>query len=135
MMRPSLKQALSISLVALSACFFISSRAEAWDTMRCGNRLVDRGDPLYKVKALCGEPDHQQSTVEYRTVRQRVRGPCHTDRQGNRICSDAFQERTIEVPVDLLIYDFGRNQFVNHLRFEFSELIDIQSGDYGVKDN
>jgi hypothetical protein len=133
--RVHLKRLLVCSVLGLAASLLVPTRAEAWDSMRCGTRLVDKGDPLYKVKALCGDPDHEEATVEYRTVRERIRGPCQTDGQGRRVCADVFQERTIEVPVNLLIYDFGRNQFVNHLRFEFSRLVDIQSGDYGVTDN
>jgi hypothetical protein len=123
------------SIVALSvwvAGFSWLPDARAWDSMRCGNRLVDVGDALYHVKALCGEPDQIDQSVEFRTVRQRVRTSCRTEKQG-QVCSDVFNERTIEVPVHRLTYDFGRNRFVHILRFEFSRLVDVESGSYGVK--
>jgi hypothetical protein len=48
---------------------FVPARSEAWSSMRCGNRLVDLGDPIYKVKALCGDPDQENVIIEYQRYR------------------------------------------------------------------
>jgi hypothetical protein len=116
-------------LVAAITCV---PEARAWDSMRCGNRLVDVGDALYRVKALCGEPDQIDQSVEFRTVRERVRTVCRTENR-SQVCNDIYNERTIEVPVHRLTYDFGPNRFVHILRFEFSRLVNVESGTYGVK--
>lgn len=111
-----------------------STSATEWSSMRCGNRLVSTGDPLYRVRATCGEPDHQESYVEFRTERYRSRVDCRRDSTGRDVCSEIWSERTIEVPIHRLTYDFGRNRFVSYLMFEFGNLVRVESGSYGVKD-
>ena len=112
----------------------MTSGASAWSSMRCGSRLVSLGDPLYEVRATCGEPDHVETYVEYRTERYRVRLDCQRDKGGQQVCSEVIGERTVEVPIHRLTYDFGRNRFVSYLRFEFGNLMLVESGSYGVKD-
>lgn len=123
-----------LGLGLMLAAALVSSSAGAWSSMRCGNKLVSTGDPIYQVRATCGEPDHQESYVEYRAERYRVRVDCQRDRSGRDICNEVWSERTIEVPIHRLTYDFGRNRFVNYLLFEFGTLVRVDSGSYGVKD-
>lgn len=111
----------------------LAPSASAWESMRCGTRLIDVGDPLYKVKALCGDPDQEDQRVEYRSERVRVRTVCRPS-GGRQVCQDIYNERTVEVPIHRLTYDFGRNRFVHYLHFEFSRLVYVESGDYGIKD-
>lgn len=117
----------------LLASALLSSSASAWESLRCGNRLVGLGDALYRVRAICGDPDHIESYVEYRTERYRVRTQCQPGSSGRQVCGDVWAERTVEVPMDRLTYDFGRSRFLNFLLFERSTLIRIESGGYGVK--
>jgi hypothetical protein len=116
-------------LVALSLLTLGAPSAEA-DAIRCGRKLVSDGDTLYEVRARCGDPDQQIHRVELRTVRQWVGGPCigNDPRQCGR-----YLERTIEVTIDELTYDFGPHQFINYLTFEQGRLISIVSGQRGVK--
>lgn len=115
------------ALVALTA-----GSASAWSTMRCGNRLIDLGDPLYKVKHLCGEPAQEDTSVEYRIGSRVLRG-CSKDSGGRIWCGGSAVEGVVEIPIHHLIYDFGRNRFVFHLLFEGSRLTALETGDYGVK--
>jgi hypothetical protein len=110
-----------------------STSATEWSSMRCGNKLVSTGDPLYRVRTLCGEPDQMQSYVEFRTQRYRVRTECRKAASGQNVCEEVWSERTIEVPIDRLTYDFGPNKFVSYLMFEYGSLVRVDSGSYGVK--
>jgi Protein of unknown function (DUF2845) len=124
--------AFGLALALFGSLGLGTQNASAWETMRCGNRLVDVGDPLYRVKEICGPPDQEDASVEYHTVRQRVRTTCRM--QGSqRVCNDVYAEHTVEVPIHRLTYDFGRNRFVHYLRFEHTRLVSVESGDYGVK--
>jgi len=62
-----------------------------------------------------------------------VRVDCRRDQSGRDICNEVWSERTVEVPIHRLTYDFGRNRFVNYLLFEFGTLVRVDSGSYGVK--
>lgn len=128
------KGRLGLSLGLVFAAALTSASASAWSSMRCGNRLVSKGDALYEVRATCGEPDQMDNYVEFRTERYRVRLDCRRSTSGQEICSEVWSERTVEVPIHRLTYDFGRNRFVSHLRFEFGSLVLVESGGYGVKD-
>src|SRR5262245_53204039 len=74
----------------------------AADGMSCGQRLVSKGDSLYQVRSLCGEPDDAQRRVETRRERRRVRVPCQ---QGGAQCETTV-EHTTDVVVDEWTYDF-----------------------------
>jgi hypothetical protein len=124
---------LGLGLGLVLAAVLVTSAASAWSSMRCGSKLVSLGDPMYAVRAICGEPDHVESYVEYRTERYRVRTSCQKGKSGQDVCSDVIGERTVEVPIHRLTYDFGRNRFISYLRFEFQSLVLVESGSYGVK--
>lgn len=113
------------------AVIFVTSSGHA-ETMRCGNRVTAEGATRYEVKSVCGDPDDAVQRVEYRTVRQRMPGPCMVVR-GQRSC-DRVVEQSIEVVVDEWTYDFGRNRFIRYLTFEQGRLIRITNGPYGRKD-
>lgn len=103
------------------------------DSMRCGDNLASSGDTTYEVRASCGEPDAADHHVEYRTIRQRIPIPCTKDANGRERCESVI-EQTIEVVVDDWTYDFGKNRFIQHLRFEQGRLLSVVSGGYGHKD-
>jgi len=125
---------LGLSLGLITALALLSASASAWSSMRCGSRLVGLGDALYHVRATCGEPDQIDSYVEYRTERYRARVNCQQQKNGQQFCEEVWSERTVEVPVHRLTYDFGRNRFVSYLMFEFGRMVRVDSGSYGVKD-
>lgn len=102
--------------------------------MRCGNRLVDLGDPIHKVKELCGDPDQESVVIEHQRYRSdSYRRICRRDEQGRRVCSAGYDGGVVQIPIHHLIYDFGRYRFVHYLRFEANRLVEIETGDYGVR--
>jgi hypothetical protein len=103
-----------------------ASPADAFDGMRCKNKLVSEGDAPYRVRSLCGEPDQATVRVEYRTVRQRVPHPALPGRF-------VEAERTVEVQIEEWIYDFGPHKFVRRVIFEQGRLVRVLSESYGVK--
>lgn len=123
MIRPTLA-----ALLPLAASLFITGSAQA-DSLRCGQRLVSRGDSLYQVRSTCGEPNDARRHSEFRTIRRFVPGVCRNTHQ-KRPCGH-FEEYTVEVVIDQWTYDFGRRRFVQYLTFEQGQLVQVVSGSYG----
>jgi hypothetical protein len=121
-----------VRICAIALAGAALSRPAAADSMRCGDRLVSSGDSTYEVRSTCGEPDAAEQRIEYRTIRIRVPAPCHEE-HGCRRC-DVEVERTVEVVVDAWTYDFGRNRFIEFVRFEDGRLIAVSEGGYGHKE-
>jgi len=107
-----------------------TARAEG---LRCGDKLASTGSSLYEVRAICGEPDDAQHSVESRTVERRVAAPCPPGSQRHRCETVTYQ--TVEIAVDRWTYDFGSNRFLEFARFEDGVLVHVgSSGSYGHKD-
>ncbi|HTV17727.1 MAG TPA: DUF2845 domain-containing protein [Polyangiaceae bacterium] len=99
----------------------------AADGMRCGNRLVSKGDSTFDVRSRCGEPDDANRRVETRTERRRVRVACG---RGEARC-DQVQEVSTDVVIDEWTYDFGPQTFVRYLTFVDGKLFRVDTGSYG----
>ncbi|MEY4550788.1 MAG: hypothetical protein RL685_6983 [Pseudomonadota bacterium] len=116
---------------ALLSSFSLFAVPVAADGLSCGSRLVSKGDSLYQVRSICGEPDDAQRRVETRTERRRVRVPC---KNGAAQC-DATVEHSSDVVVDEWTYDFGRQRFVRYLTFLNGRLATVNTGSYGSRDD
>ncbi len=88
-------------------------------------RLVSKGDTTDQVVARCREPDAATQHREVRTVRQRVR------RWVGGVVVEVEEERSVEVIVEHWTFDFGKERFVRHLRFEDDRLVAIRDGARG----
>jgi hypothetical protein len=119
--------------ILAGAFLLFSADAEAYSSMRCGNQLVSKGDSAYEVRAVCGQPDHEEHYVQERTVREKTGRKCRTDDDGDRDCWTIYRERTIEIPMTRFTYDFGKNRFIHYLTFERGILRGISNGGYGKK--
>jgi hypothetical protein len=97
------------------ASFLVMFAAVPAEAMRCGNKVVSRGDTQYQVRQRCGEPD--DISRRWITVYQRV-GP---DR-----------EVAVDVEVVEWLYDFGRNRLVTRLRFVDGVLEEEWTDGYGT---
>lgn len=114
---------------ALFTAWSLFSAPAAAEGMSCGNRLISKGDSLYQVRSVCGEPDDAQRRVETRTERRRVRVPC---RHGAGQCESTV-EHTSDVVVDEWTYDFGRQRFIRYLTFVDGRLYTVHTGSYGSR--
>ena len=95
------------------------------DALRCGARIVSRGDSAHQVASICGDPVDVVPRVEYRTLR---RGPvtgCVESVDGQHCAAQA--EETREVVIEEWTYDLGANKLVKRLTFEDGVLTRIRS--------
>lgn len=115
-------QGLAVGLVALAA-------DAGADGMRCGGRLVSKGDSTYEVKSRCGAPQEATRRVETRTERRRVRAPCAP----GEVRCERVQEVTVDVVIDEWTYDFGPQRFVHYLSFVDGKLGRVETGGYGTQ--
>jgi Protein of unknown function (DUF2845) len=99
--------------------------------LRCGDKLASKGASLYEVRAMCGDPDDAQHSIETRTLPQRVLVPCANGRSG--LC-EVVVYQTVQISVDRWTYDFGSNRFVEFAAFEQGNLVRVTTGPYGQKD-
>ncbi len=95
----------------------ISSPAYAF---RCGSKLVVEGDTRAQVRNKCGEPVE----VTHKSI---LRAPVYWF-HGRLI---EISSELVEVPVEIWLYNLGPNKFMQRLRFEDGELIEIESLGYG----
>lgn len=112
-----------------ASCLFLLSTSASAESIPCQNVLKGEGASRYEVQSACGEPQDKMQRVEYRTVRDRVGGPC-PDGQGQ--CSSS-RARSVEVIVDEWIYDHGSNKFLKHVIFEQGKLVEIRRGNRAPK--
>ena len=103
------------------------------DGLRCGDKLASVGSSLYEVRAICGEPDDAQHSIESRTVERRVVVPCPAGSE-RRLCETVVYQ-TLEISIDRWTYDFGSNRFIEFAHFEQGVLITVtNNGTYGHRD-
>jgi hypothetical protein len=120
-----MKATLAIASVLASVATFVSATpALAEDSMRCGSKLVSRGDGKDKVLALCGEPT---SVSLHGMVR---RAPRYDYGYGyNRY--EYYGPGWVDLPVEIWTYNFGSSKLLRKLRFVGDELDDIDTDGYG----
>ena len=91
-------------------------------------RLVSVGQSMLEVRNRCREPDDALKSIELRTIRETVR------KWVNGVAQEVTSERTVEIPVEDWTYDFGRNRFIQYLRFETGRLVSVGQGAKGTAD-
>jgi hypothetical protein len=103
----------------LGACLPITlclvATPHAWgDSMRCGNGLVQGGESIATVQALCGSPADVQHSVLAKGT---------TVRAGDGTSSTV----ATEVPVETWTYNRGPNQLMVRIRFENGKVVAIET--------
>lgn len=90
------------------------------DSFRCGSRLVTDGDPVSKVKALCGPP----AAIEHSEVWRR---PVFWHR------GRPYQAgpEPVAVAVEYWTYNLGPLRLMRRLRFEDGVLVEIATLGHG----
>lgn len=94
---------------------------QAAHALRCDRHLISEGDFAFEVLHHCGEPLQKRSWQEY--PRQRL----YDDTLG------AYRYEYLGKPVLMQewIYNFGPRRLMRRLTFRASELIKIETLDYG----
>ncbi|MDP1772611.1 MAG: DUF2845 domain-containing protein [Methylobacter sp.] len=83
--------------------------------MRCGHKLVERGDYKDEVLAKCGEPDSVETHTKI--VSRTIHFP------GRTIDLQQYEE----IQVEEWVYNFGRLRLQQYLRFENGKLREVKS--------
>jgi hypothetical protein len=99
---------------------FMTPAALAWDTLRCGSKLIVEGDSSEKTRRLCGEPADIVPTVI-------MRRPSYV--QNGRVIY--FGNELVETRVETWTYNFGPNKLMRRLRFVDDRLESIDTLGYG----
>jgi hypothetical protein len=89
-------------------------------TLQCGTKLVTKGDISAKVAALCGQPTHIEHRSIYRASTAWIAGQVN---QG--------ATTTIEIPVEIWLYNLGSDKLMQQIRFEDGRVVNIESLGYG----
>jgi len=116
--RPSMLAATALLAVTLAA------PAHAEDSMRCGSRLVSKGDGKDKVRTLCGEP----TDVSMEGIVRRA--PRYEYGYGyNRY--EYYGPGWVDMTVEVWTYNLGSHKLLRKLRFVGDELEEIRTDGYG----
>jgi hypothetical protein len=119
-----MKQVLKKMIVVISLIIF-SGQALA---LKCGHRLVNKGDAKAKVYSRCGSPDYSETRELY--IPQNCNQNNYVDEYGYSDSSDNYQDCYVEI-IDVLTYNFGPRKFMRELVFIDGILRDINSLGYG----
>lgn len=111
----------------VAACVVLAGApapAIAQDSLRCGSKLVSRGDGKDKVRTLCGEPTAISVQGAIR------RAPRYEYGYGyNRYVY--YGPGWIELSVEIWTYNLGPSKLLRKLRFVGDELEQITTDGYG----
>lgn len=103
--------------------------------LRCGNKLVQRGDPMPKVLKFCGEPVATQTRSIVRRGIPRSRVFRDRDLRGFSEDELLINDRAyVEVLVDEWTYNFGPRKLMRIIRFENGLVADVKELGYGYRD-
>ncbi|UCG72225.1 MAG: DUF2845 domain-containing protein [Chromatiales bacterium] len=103
--------------------------------LRCGNKLVQRGDPMPKVLKYCGEPVATQTRSIVRRGIPRSRVFRDRDLRGFSDEELLINDRSyVEVLVDEWTYNFGPRKLMRIIRFENGLVADVTELGYGYRD-
>jgi Protein of unknown function (DUF2845) len=100
----------------LPAALCLIAAHQAWgDTMRCGNGIVEVGNSMATVQALCGPPT---------LVQQGVKESATTVGGGH-----GSESHTVgaAVPVETWTYNRGPNQLLVNIRFVNGQVVAIET--------
>lgn len=108
------------------------------DSLRCGRALVSDGDHPGKVLLECGEPLYKEHKTIYRSGLPN-RYPGWSGSGGFQQRYETLTEReialhnrsTVEVPVEVWVYNFGRSALMKEITFVDGRLTEIKSLGYG----
>jgi hypothetical protein len=110
-------------LVPLVLTLLLSAPPAEAASLRCGSELASEGATKADVLMKCGEPAMRDS----REVKVKVK---NTDRSGED-GDETSESVTVTRVIDMWIYNFGPNRFMQIAEFENGVLVEVRSGGYG----
>jgi hypothetical protein len=123
-----------LAAVGALACVASDASGTQWQSLYCGQRIVRVGDPIWRVKQLCGRP-HYEIAREIKAKRKPR--PClfssHADRVACWRSLQLAQERGTVLRSEW-IYDLGPYSFMRRFVFHEWELMRIETLAYGSLD-
>ncbi len=94
------------------------------DAMRCGSRLVSKGETRAAVVSKCGEP----TDVQTRTILRRP----YYDFHGRIVY---YGDGLVEVPVEVWTYNFGPYKLMRRIRFIDGLVDEIETLSHGYHED
>ncbi len=85
--------------------------------LRCGTKIIAKGDHKTSVRIKCGEPEAIEERVIYRTLHL-TRHP-----HGDKV--------VVPISIEEWLYNFGPRRLMRQLWFENGKLVRIRSLGYG----
>lgn len=120
-----------IKILVLVVSVFLSEQSFA---LRCGNKLIDKGDSKPKVISVCGEPT-------YKELREVLYPPhCNSgiykddiyDRRGFHYYQNSSHYVNCRYRnIDVWTYNFGPRKFMVELIFRRGRVYEINTLEYG----
>ena len=111
----------AVPILGAIALLAVGAEAAA-DTLRCGNRLVSRGDHAAKLLRYCGEP----VAVQSRLVQRRV------------VAFGAYFHPRLGLLEDVVVeewtYNFGPRKLMRQVRLENGLVEEVRELGYGFRE-
>jgi len=128
----------------------VASAQAASDSMRCGSRIISKGDTKVEILLKCGEPILKETIAikersrelqlksvtdsrEDKNNQNNHRSHQSTQNTNNESHRDQFGQINLEarvsLPIDRWTYDLGKGRFLRILIFEGGTLVNIVAGD------
>ncbi len=127
------------SLAAFIVLIATMSMGERAMAMRCGNKLVLKGDHQVKILRFCGDPTHMLQRAIYRSGPTRQFTSRHS---GSRRVREALGDDEIlvstrsfvEVLIEEWTYNLGPRKLMRVIRFENGIVTDVRHLGYGYRE-
>ena len=101
--------------------------------MRCGNKLISKGDMLTKVAKHCGEPVQTERRLGLRRGVYLERSDGYGSKESvSRGHFISYGRR--EVVVEIWVMNFGPNKLMRRITFEDGFVERIEELDYGYRE-
>ena len=127
------------SLAAFIVLIATMSMGERAMAMRCGNKLVLKGDHQAKILRFCGDPTHMLQRAIYHSGPTRQFTSRHSDSRRVReaLGDDEILISTrsfVEVPIEEWTYNLGPRKLMRVIRFENGIVTDVRHLGYGYRE-
>ncbi len=100
--------------------------------MRCGSKVIRKGDSSQKMRKHCGEPTAIERRIIYRTPFVSRSSGLSASNSSVSSGSDRSERKfSEEVSVETWTYNFGKQKLTRIIRLDDGVVVDIKTADYG----